>query len=156
MHDNPILNPRDDLLIPRHMGELAAKFRGEVVFLVLDPDCPEARRRQSFETGIQTIPEIRISVDNFKTFFGEKSNVSMGLYKLRPWRFVVMTEAVAFVEDYLSAPPTGWPGGYFGGLCPVYSFPVGTEGYRQAEGEATDLLRSDEIRWVKVEAPSVA
>lgn len=113
----------------------------EATFIGLHPNCLEAGRRASIEKANDTPNELRTSVENFKMNFNENSRVNLGLYKTCPRRFILLTDDIAFVQYYLSAPPDPWDNGCFGDLTHVEVYPVGTKGYEMAKGEIEDMIR---------------
>ena len=121
----------------------------DAVFAALDPDCAEAIRREGMEEGEQTRAEIRISIKNYRQFF-DSQRVRLGLYEVRPFRFLVITDDTAYVQNYSIAPPRGWRGGCFGPMGKVERYRADSEGYEIALGEALSL--QEELNWVSQHA----
>jgi hypothetical protein len=137
-------------LLPRlrqEFSQSAASFKMRMA--ILDPDCVEAARRAGKEHPYkETIDDIRRSKENYENIISLDRRVTMGLYSIRPFRFICLTDDVVYIQDYLNSPPKDWNGLCFGDLQKVRRFRPGSFEYSAAEGEVDDLFGDPAFRWV--------
>jgi hypothetical protein len=122
--------------------------RTKGAFIILDYECEEATRWAAFEQGPQTLAELNLSHDSYVEFFAKNPRIQLGLYRLRPWIFALVTDEIAFVQRYPAAPPTDWPGGCFGDLLHLERYPAQTDGYRLIKDEIVRLYGDAAVRWL--------
>lgn len=130
----------------------------QVVAALLDPDCPEARRRAQIERRQWTIEDIRRTLDVFESQLWTKDRrAAVALYQLRPPIFAVLTENEAFVQRYVGAPPRQpelWrPGECYGDFAPLIRYDRESQDYAVVEAELLDMMASD-CTWPHGNAPA--
>ena len=120
----------------------------KLTVFILKHDSSEADKRAKIERTAETIAEMKGSRDNYDEHLAMLPHVRLGLYEERPFRFIVLTDKVAYVQDYLKAPPEPWNGGCYGDLKRLERYPVGTVGYEFARGEILAVENDSSLQWL--------
>lgn len=100
----------------------------DVRFLLLDPTCEEAKRRENIEKplGTRTIADIKGTIDTLKQEMAKNRQIRVHLYNLPPMIGLYISEHYAFMEPYHFGRPEGI-NGCIGGHVPLFKIKNNTE-----------------------------